>query len=403
MRLVEVGACEMRPGEVGAFEMRPAEPGACEMRHAEVGAFEMRLAEAGACEMRLAEVGAVEMRAAEVGAFEMRLVEASAFEMRLIEASACEMRHAEVGAFEMRPDEEGAFEMRPDEEGAFEMRLAEVGAFEMRLVEASAAKVRLSQVQAPVSQLLTLSPGVRPAMEDLENRCNIRCRRRSLLQRLIGSAAELPQIGLSGHFRRFWLFPPRSLAHERRQRLHHRPIQIRHGVGGWGLVSTQTPPPGRRSHLDNRFYGEALQRVDATQPRFDLFVGELLHRLAEALGDPPLLFGAGLFVIATGCRAGLLDRRPDQTRPAEPSDDRIYLVRMGHVRGPPLADPGHGSLPPPRCPEPRQPPPAPPHGIGLPQLLRIGLGLGLRDLRSLHLAPQLAGFGLGPVRRAMHD
>jgi hypothetical protein len=59
------------------------------------------------------------------------------------------------------------------------------------------------------------------------------------------------------------------------------------------------------------------------------------------------------------------------------------------------------SLPPPRGPEPRQTPPAPPRGIGLPQLLRIGFGL--RDQRRLRLGAQLIGLGLCPIRRALHD
>ena len=55
---------------------------------------------------------------------------------------------------------------------------------------------------------------------------------------------------------------------------------------------TKTPQPWQWSHLGNRFYGEAFQRVDAAQPRFDLVMGELLNRLAEALG--PLAVAAGV-------------------------------------------------------------------------------------------------------------
>jgi hypothetical protein len=103
----------------------------------------------------------------------------------------------------------------------------------------SALRVRHPQVQAPVPQLLARSPGIRPATDDFQHRRNICCRRGWLLPRLIGLTA--------GHFlrRRFWLFPPRPLAHERRQRLHHRPIQVGDRVCGRGVVSAQTPPPGR--------------------------------------------------------------------------------------------------------------------------------------------------------------
>jgi hypothetical protein len=47
---------------------------------------------------------------------------------------------------------------------------------EMRPKEVSAAKVRHPQVQALTFQLLTLSPGIRSAAEDMENRCDVRCR-----------------------------------------------------------------------------------------------------------------------------------------------------------------------------------------------------------------------------------
>ena len=111
----------------------------------------------GVCEMRLGEVGALEMRAQKEG--------------------GCEMRRGEDGAFEMRPAEIGAFEMHPAEVSAFEMRPVEGDAFQVRPAEeGGAAKIRHSQVQAPISQLLTLSPGIRAAEEDMENCCDVRCR-----------------------------------------------------------------------------------------------------------------------------------------------------------------------------------------------------------------------------------
>ena len=122
--------------------------------------------------------------------------------------------------------------------GPFEILRHEVGAFEMRPAEVGAAKVRHPQIQAPLSQRLTLSPGIRAAAEDLENRCDVRCRR--------------GRTGSGGHLRlrRFWFFPPRPFAHERRQHFHHRPIQVGDWICGKGVVSMQqaqqkTPPPGR--------------------------------------------------------------------------------------------------------------------------------------------------------------
>jgi hypothetical protein len=69
-------------------------------------------------------------------------------------------------------------------------------------------------------------------------------------------------------------------------------------------------------------------------------------------GQPSLLIGARLLVMPSGRRSGLLDSRPDQSRPPESCDDRVHFVRVGSIPDHPGAQPGHGLLPPHRRPEP---------------------------------------------------
>ena len=67
----------------------------------------------------------------------------------------------------------------------------------------------------------------RAAAENIENRCDVRHPR-----------GRTGRTGPS-RLRRFWFFPPRPFAHERRQRFHHRPIQVGDRICGRGVVSTQ--------------------------------------------------------------------------------------------------------------------------------------------------------------------
>jgi hypothetical protein len=66
--------------------------------------------------------------------------------------------------------------------------------------------------------------------------------------------------------------------------------------------------------------------------------------------------------MSKGRRAGLLDSRPDQSRPTKACDDRVHLVRVSGIPVPSGADPGNGSLPPLRRPEPRPAALPPPRG-----------------------------------------
>jgi hypothetical protein len=95
---------------------------------------------------------------------------------------------------------------------------------------------------------------------------------------------------------------------------------------------TKTPQPWQGSHLGNRFYGEALQRVDAAQPRFNLVMGELLDRLAEALGQPPLLVGPRLLVMPIGRGPGWADSCQTKAAPPRPATSglTVSLPFKGH-------------------------------------------------------------------------
>ena len=90
--------------------------------------------------------------------------------------------------------------------------------------------------------------------------------------------------------------------------------------------------------------------------------------------------------------AGLPHRGPDHGSAPEARDNRP-CVRVRQIPVPSVTHPGHGSLPPPRRPEPRQDAPALPRGLRLPGLCRGRLSLRLRDLCSLRLAAQLVGLG----------
>src|SRR5262249_52305132 len=83
-----------------------------------------------------------------------------------------------------------------------------------------------------------------------------------------------------------WL-PLRPLAHERGQRLHHRPMQVR----CWLRRRIGALRAGGQSLV-----GETLKRVDAAQPHLHYVTTELLNGFAESVGDMAATGDLGLKV-----------------------------------------------------------------------------------------------------------
>ena len=157
----------------------------------------------------------------------------------------------------------------------------------MRPAEVGAAKVRHPQVQAPVSQLLTLSPGIRPAADDFQNRRDVRCRpfsacfllecslqnSRWTLACLHSSTAVSALCALLARLR------SRSASDLARSRTNavsvSITVQYRSGCFARRRVGVLL---GGQS-----FTGEALQRVDAADPHLHFVAAKLLDSFAESL------------------------------------------------------------------------------------------------------------------------
>jgi hypothetical protein len=97
-----------------------------------------RAAQNGILEVRLVELGALEVRLDEDGALEMRLAEVGASEVRPVEDGVLELRLAEVGALQVRPVEDGVLEVRLGEVGVLQVPL-EVGLPQIVALSASCA------------------------------------------------------------------------------------------------------------------------------------------------------------------------------------------------------------------------------------------------------------------------
>ena len=185
--------------------MRPAEVGAVEMREAEVGAFEMRLAEVDAFEMRpcrgrrregpsSAVDGGVNPRKSgddrksgtRIAAPDQTLLAVFRSDANGCSVALCQRRQppkaGAVGQRLQRVAGQSSWTIKND--GWFriaQVRLtrerpyAKTVRFSKRThrrLRADSRRRQHPQVQVPNSQLLALSPGIRSAAEDRENRCD---------------------------------------------------------------------------------------------------------------------------------------------------------------------------------------------------------------------------------------
>lgn len=145
--------------------------------------------------------------------------------------------------------------------------------------EVGAAEVCRLKIETPMALSFESNSCGRPTMDHFQHRRDV-------------GAKSGHWIGFS--VTRVGLFPGRPLAHERRQRLHHRPIQ----VSRWAIL---------RLLSVQGFPGETLQCVYATNSHLHFVVGQLLDRLAEGVGDASCTIGPGLLLVPTTSDIGLTE------------------------------------------------------------------------------------------------
>jgi hypothetical protein len=147
------------------------------------------------------------------------------------------------------------------------------------------------------------------------NRPDLAARRFSLGLRLFGGHAFASPFATALEFdegvgkslpRRPW----RVLAHERRQRLHDRPV-----------FALALP-------------GDTLERIDSAEAGLELVTAELFDRLGEAFGDPAFPICPGLLSVPKGRCLGLPQSGPRNSASAQECCYGNDVIAIGNISRP---------------------------------------------------------------------